>query len=68
MRVSVLGFGCVWRRRLGKDPGDPKRFARAAYYNTTGIAVGGKLGPGRGSWATCGSTAWAGSIPTTRRG
>ena len=28
MRVSVLGFGSVWRRRLGKDPGDPKRFAR----------------------------------------
>jgi hypothetical protein len=43
MRVSVLGFGSVWRRRSGKDPGDPKRFARAAYYNTTGIAVGGKL-------------------------
>jgi hypothetical protein len=43
MRVSILGFGSVWRRRSGKDPGDPKRFARAAYYNTTGVAVGGKL-------------------------
>jgi len=43
MRVSVLGFGSVWRRRSGKDPGEPKRLARAAYYNTTGVAVEGKL-------------------------
>ena len=41
MRVSVLGFGSVWRRRLGKDPADPKRFARAAYFNTTGVIVKG---------------------------
>ena len=43
MRVSILGFGSVWRRRSSEDPGDPKRFARAAYYNTTGVAVRGKL-------------------------
>jgi hypothetical protein len=43
MRVEILGFGSIWRRRLGKDPDDPRRFARAAYYNTTGVTVGGKL-------------------------
>jgi hypothetical protein len=43
MRVSVLSFGSVWRRRLGKDLADPKRFARAAYFNTTGVMVQGKL-------------------------
>jgi hypothetical protein len=43
MRVSVLSFGSVWRRRWGKDPTDPKRFARAAYFNTTGVMVKGKL-------------------------
>ena len=43
MRVGILGFGSVWRCRWGKGPDDPRRFARAAYYNTTGIMVGGKL-------------------------
>ena len=43
MLVSVLGFGSVWRRRVGKDPGDPRRFVRAAYYNTTGVMVEGRL-------------------------
>jgi len=43
MRVGVLGFGSVWRRRLGKDPADPKRFVRAAYFNTTGVMVKGSL-------------------------
>ena len=43
MRVCVLGFGSVWRRRLGQDPEDPRRFARAAYYNTTGVVVDGRL-------------------------
>jgi hypothetical protein len=45
MRVSILGFGSVWRRRSGKDPEDPKRFSRAAYYNTTGVAVSRKFRP-----------------------
>ncbi len=43
MRVEILGFGSIWRRRLGKGPDDLKRFAQAAYYNTTGVMVGGKL-------------------------
>jgi hypothetical protein len=45
MLVSVTGFGSVWRRRMGKDPNDPMRFARAAYFNTTGVAVDGKIRP-----------------------
>ena len=43
MVVSITGFGSVWRRRFGKDPDDPRRFARAAYYNTTGVPVGGPI-------------------------
>jgi len=43
MLVSVTGFGSVWRRRLGKDPDDPRRFMRAAYYNTTGVLIDGKI-------------------------
>jgi hypothetical protein len=43
MRVAVLGFGSVWRWRIGKDPSDPKRFVRAAYYNTTGVSVRGLI-------------------------
>lgn len=37
MFVGVTSFGSVWRRRFGKDPGDPERFRRAAYFNTTGV-------------------------------
>jgi hypothetical protein len=41
MLVSIEGFGRIWEQRVGKDPSDPLRFsARAAFYNTTGIAVG----------------------------
>ncbi len=43
MVVAVTGLGSVWRRRFGKGPDDPRRFARAAYYNTTGVLVGGKI-------------------------
>ncbi len=43
MRVAVLGFGSVWRRRFGKDINDPKRFLRSAYYNTTGVIVRGHI-------------------------
>ena len=43
MVVGITGLGSVWRRRFGKDPDDPRRFARAAYYNTTGVPVGGKI-------------------------
>jgi hypothetical protein len=43
MRVGILGFGSVWRHRWGKGSDDPRRFARRAYYNTTGVKVDGKL-------------------------
>ena len=43
MRVGVLGFGSVWRRRWAMGSDDPRRFARAAYYNTTGVMVDGKF-------------------------
>ena len=41
--VSITGLGSVWRRRFGNDPDDPRRFARAAYYNTTGVPVDGTI-------------------------
>ena len=43
MRVCILDFGSVWRRRWGNGSDDPRRFARVAYYNTTGVMVNGKL-------------------------
>ncbi len=43
MLVTITGFGSVWRRRFGKNQSDPRRFARAAYFNTTGICVGGQI-------------------------
>ena len=43
MRVCILDFGSVWRSRWGNGSDDPRRFARAAYYNTTGVMVNGKL-------------------------
>ena len=43
MRVGIVSFGSVWRRRWAKGSDDPRRFARAAYYNTTGVKVDGKL-------------------------
>jgi hypothetical protein len=43
MLVGVTGFGSVWRRRVRDDASDPKRFARAAYFNTTGVMVKGKI-------------------------
>jgi hypothetical protein len=43
MIVTVTGFGSVWRRRLGKDESDSKRFVRAAYFNTTGVPVKGTI-------------------------
>jgi hypothetical protein len=39
MLVAITGLGSVWRRRFGKDPDDPGRFVRGAYYNTTGVRV-----------------------------
>ena len=43
MLVTIKSFGSLWTRRIGHDPDDPKRFTRAAYYNTTGIRVGEQL-------------------------
>jgi hypothetical protein len=43
MLVTITGFGSVWRRRFGKDQNNSKRFARAAYFNTTGVSVLGKI-------------------------
>jgi hypothetical protein len=43
MLVSVTGFGSVWRRRVRGDASDPERFVLAAYFNTTGVMVNGKI-------------------------
>jgi len=43
MLVTVTGFGSVWRRLFGKNQSDPRRFARAAYFNTTGVPVSGQI-------------------------
>lgn len=43
MLVTITGFGSVWRRRFGKNETDSKRFARAAYFNTTGVPVNGHI-------------------------
>ena len=43
MLVTITGFGSVWRQRLGKDQSDPKWLAHAAYFNTTGVSVNGKI-------------------------
>lgn len=43
MLATVTGFGSVWRRRFAKDVGDAKRFARGAFYNTTGVRVNGAV-------------------------
>lgn len=43
MLATITGFGSIWRRRFGKDENDPRRFARGAYFNTTGVPVNGKI-------------------------
>ena len=43
MVIAIQGFGSAWERKFGKEPSDPERFARAAYYNTTAVPVNGKL-------------------------
>ena len=42
MRVAVLGFGSVWRHRLGKHDARG-RLTGAVYYNTTGILANGRM-------------------------
>jgi len=41
MLISVLGFGSIWTRRAAGA--DQSRTLDAAYYNTTGVHVGGTL-------------------------
>jgi len=41
--VTLKGFGSIWESRFQKDTASAKRFARAAFYNTTGIPLEGKL-------------------------
>jgi hypothetical protein len=41
--VTVKGFGGIWERRFGKNTARSKRFAQAAFYNTTGVLVSGKV-------------------------
>jgi len=43
MMVAITGLGSVWRRRLRRNADDPRRFARAAYFNTTGVLVNGVI-------------------------
>lgn len=44
MRIAVNGFGSIWSRRLGRDRESMTRdTADAAFYNTTGVPVGGKI-------------------------
>lgn len=43
MLVMVKGFGSIWERRFGNDRPSARRFARAAFYNTTGVSVNGRM-------------------------
>jgi len=43
MLIAITGLGSVWRRRFGSKRDDPMRFARAAYFNTTGVPVNGVI-------------------------
>lgn len=44
MLVAVTGLGSIWSCRPWQDPASPDRFGReAAYFNTTGVFIDGKL-------------------------
>ena len=43
MLVTLKGFGGIWEKRSGNNPAVPDAASRAAYYNTTGVLVDGKL-------------------------
>jgi len=43
MVVAVTEFGSLWRRRFSRDEHHLERFARGAYFNTTGVTVNGSL-------------------------
>lgn len=45
MLISVLSFGSIWTRRVAKDAHHAEHFSASgtAYYNTTGVLVGGRF-------------------------
>ena len=43
MLVTLKGFGGIWEKRLRDNPAVPDAGTRAAYYNTTGVLVDGKI-------------------------
>jgi hypothetical protein len=42
IHVTIEGFGSAWSRRTRQDGRSPER-QHTAYYNTTGVTVGGKV-------------------------
>jgi len=44
IHVTIEGFGSEWSRRTRQDGRNPER-QHTAYYNTTGVTVGGKVRP-----------------------
>ena len=58
MLVRITGFGSVWSVRMCRDENDSHRFARSAYYNTTGIVINGKL---RRRWTSGGDVRFCGA-------
>lgn len=43
MCVAITGFGSVWRWRVEASASHPRRFQNAAYFNTTGVMVNGRI-------------------------
>ena len=58
MGARITGFGSVWSVRMCRDENDSHRFARSAYYNTTGIVINGKL---RRRWTSGGDVRFCGA-------
>lgn len=65
MLVKILGFGCNWWRRYGKDASDRFRYTKhAAFYNSTGVKCGRKI---RRHWVIAGLIRFNGAAMHTRR-
>ena len=43
MLVTLQGFGSIWERRPQRQVGESTKVRGAAYYNTTGVVVNGKV-------------------------
>jgi hypothetical protein len=41
--VTLKGFGGIWERKFTKNAAAPNQSGRAAFYNTTGVEVDGKV-------------------------